>query len=197
LPEATHVEILRSGPRAWNAWREKNPSTIPDLSGIAPKLSERQWGPINGGPINLKSTCLQDAFLRFATLSAADLEAADMSNADLVHARLDHANLSKANLRNVLLDHADFAGANLTQANLCGASLQHAKNLIQAQIEYSIGSDSTILPNHLVAPWLWLKITSIVSATTPMLSNADVTFGSKAAQYAMSAFSPHSSQLRT
>ncbi|MGZ5916640.1 MAG: pentapeptide repeat-containing protein [Methyloceanibacter sp.] len=197
MPEATHVEILRSGPRAWNAWREKNPSTIPDLSGIALKLSERQMGPINGGPINLKSTCLKDAFLRFATLLAADLEAADMSNADLVHARLDHANLSSANLRNVLLDHADFAGANLTQANLCGASLQHAKNLTQAQIEYSIGSDATILPNHLVAPWLWLKITSIVSATTSMLSKADVTFGSMAAQKAMSAFSTHSSQLRT
>jgi len=154
-------------------------------------------GPINGGPINLKSTCLKDAFLRFATLLAADLEAADMSNADLVHARLDHANLSNANLRNVLLDHADFAGANLTQANLCGASLQHAKNLTQAQIEYSIGSDSTILPNHLVAPWLWLKITSIVSATTPMLSKADVTFGSVADENSAQCIGPLNARKQT
>jgi hypothetical protein len=148
-PEHDYAEILRSGPQAWNAWREKNPSTIPDLSGIALTLSERQMGPINGGPINLESARLQDAFLRFATLSAADLEAADMSGADLEHARFDQANLSAANLSSALLDHADFAGANLKKVKLCGASLHHAKNLTHAQLEESIGSDTAILPNYL------------------------------------------------
>ena len=126
LPDTKDVEILRSGPRAWNAWRENNPSTVPDLAGIALRLSERQMGPINGGPINLKSARLQGAFLRFATLSAADLEAADMSAADLVHARFDQANLSAANLSDAQLDHADLSGATLTKVDLCGASLQHA-----------------------------------------------------------------------
>jgi uncharacterized protein YjbI with pentapeptide repeats len=125
-PEHDYAEILRSGPQAWNAWREKNPSTIPDLSGIALTLSERQMGPINGGPINLKSACLRDAFLRFATLSAADLGAADMSGADLVHARFDQANLGAANLSSALLDYADFTGANLTNVSLCGARLRFA-----------------------------------------------------------------------
>jgi hypothetical protein len=124
--DPNHAEILRSGPIAWNAWREKNPATIPNLVGIALKLNERQMGPINGGPINLKSAQLQDAFLRFATLSAADLEAADMSGADFVHARFDQANLSAANLSNALLDHADFTGANLTKVNLSGATLRFA-----------------------------------------------------------------------
>ena len=126
LPDPKDVEILRSGPRAWNAWRENNPSTVPDLTGIALTLSERQMGPVNGGPINLKSARLQGAMLRFATLSGADLEAADMSDADFVHARLDRANLSAANLSNALLCHADFAGATLTKANFSGANLQHA-----------------------------------------------------------------------
>ena len=126
LPDPQDVEILRSGPRAWNAWRENNPSTVPDLTGITLRLSERQMGPINGGPINLKSALLQGAFLRFATLSAADLEAADMSAADLMHARFDRANLSAANLSNAQLDHADLSGATLTKVDLCGASLQHA-----------------------------------------------------------------------
>ena len=126
LPDTKDVEILRSGPRAWNAWRENNPSTVPNLTGIALSLSERQMGPINGGPINLKSARLQGAFLRFATLSAADLEAADMSAADLVHARFDQANLSAANLSDAQLDHADLSGATLTKVDLCGASLQHA-----------------------------------------------------------------------
>jgi hypothetical protein len=112
-------------------------------------------GPINGGPINLKAARLQNALLRFATLSAADLQAADMSGADLVHARFDQANLSAANLSNARLDYADFASANLAKANLCGASLQHAKNLTAAQLEESIGGDSTILPLHLQASVSW------------------------------------------
>jgi uncharacterized protein YjbI with pentapeptide repeats len=126
LPDPKDIEILRSGPRAWNAWRENHPSTVPDLTGIALSLSERQMGPINGGPINLKSARLQGAFLRFATLSAANLEAADMSDADFMHARFDRANLSAANLSNAQLDHADLSGATLTKVDLCGASLQHA-----------------------------------------------------------------------
>jgi len=106
-------------------------------------------GPANGGPVNLKAARLQDAFLRFATLSAGNLEAADLSGADLVHARFDDADLRAANLSNAKLDHADFAGANLRDVNLSGASLCHAKNLTQAQLEESMGSDSTILPLHL------------------------------------------------
>ena len=104
---------------------------------------------------NLTKVNLCGASLSFATLSAADLEAADMSGADLVHARFDEANLSGANLSNALLDHADFAGANLTKVNLCGANLYHAKNLTQAQLEESIGSDSTILPPHLRGSVSW------------------------------------------
>jgi uncharacterized protein YjbI with pentapeptide repeats len=144
LPDPKDVEILRSGPRAWNAWRENNPSTVPDLTGIALSLSERQMGPINGGPINLKSARLQGAFLRFATLSTADLEAADMSDADFMHARFDRANLSAANLSNARLDHADLGGATLTKVNLCGASLQHAI-LSTADLEAADMSDADFM----------------------------------------------------
>jgi len=229
-PDPNHAEVLRSGPKAWNAWREKNPSIVPDLAGIALKSSERQMGPTNEGPINLKSARLQDAVLRFATLSAADLEAADMSGADLAHARFDHANLSAANLSSALLDyadfagaklvkvnlcgarlpfatlstadldsadmsgadlvharfdqtnlsaanlsnaqldHADFAGANLTKVNLCGASLHHAKNLTQAQLEETIGSDSTILPPPLRGSVSW----SVARTETTALERRDL-----------------------
>jgi hypothetical protein len=104
---------------------------------------------------NLANVNLCGASLSFAILSTADLEAADMSGADLMHARFDQANLRAANLSNALLDHADFAGANLANANLCGARLFHAKNITEAQLEETIGSDSTILPPHLrgSVPW--------------------------------------------
>ena len=167
LPDPRHFEILRRGPRAWNAWREQNPSTLPLLMEVTLTLSERQLGPINGGPINLASACLRDTFLRFAALTEADLEAADLSQADLVHARLDRANFTAANLSNAILDHADFADAKLSGANLNGASLNHAQNLTQAQINESIGNNSTILPPHLKPPESWLKTRDVPHTSSP------------------------------
>jgi uncharacterized protein YjbI with pentapeptide repeats len=157
LPDPHHVEILRRGPRAWNAWREQNPSALPRLMELTLSLSERQLGPISGGPIDLTSARLRNAFLRFATLSEADLAGADLSQADLVHARLDQANLTAANLCGAVLDHADFAGAKLAKANLSGASLNDAQNLTQAQLGESIGNSLTLLPPHLKVPESWIN----------------------------------------
>jgi uncharacterized protein YjbI with pentapeptide repeats len=167
LPDSDHIEILRRGPRAWNAWREANSSQIPNLDDAALTLSQRQLGPINGGPTNLRSVNMQRAFLRSASLSAADLEAADLSGADLAYARLDHANLKAANLGGAILDYADFAGAVLTDANLSGASLQHVQNLTQAQINDSICNAATILPAHLEHPASRLKIARETKAEEP------------------------------
>ena len=129
MSEVVHIEILRRGPRAWNAWREDNPSQNPILDYAALSLGERQFGPINGGPINLRSASLRGAVLRFATLSKANLEAADLFEADLAHARLDGANLAGANLGCTILDYADLRGALLSNANLTGASLLLVQNL--------------------------------------------------------------------
>jgi uncharacterized protein YjbI with pentapeptide repeats len=162
-----HIEILRRGPKAWNAWREKNPFQVPNLDNAAPTLDERQLGPINGGPINLRSARMQRAFLRFATLSAANLEAADMSGADLAYARLDRANLKAANLSYAVLDYADFSGAELAEANFIGASLRHVQNLTQAQIRHSICDAATILPGHLEHPASYLEIVRETKAEDP------------------------------
>ena len=158
VADSKHIEILRRGPRAWNAWRQDNPSHIPNLDDAALSLSERQLGPINGGPINLRSACMQRAFFRSANLSAGDLESADLSEANLVHARLDRANLKGANLQGAVLDYADFNGAVLMDANLSGASLQHAQNLTQAQLNDSTCDAATILPPYLEKPTLRLEV---------------------------------------
>jgi len=86
IPE--HMEILRRGPRVWNAWRAENPSIVPDLAGIALSIGDRQMGPINGGPINLSRALLNEAALYYATLTGADMRGADLTNADLRGARL-------------------------------------------------------------------------------------------------------------
>jgi len=117
---------LRHGPSAWNAWRQKNPTAIPNLAGIALEASERQLGPTHGGPIALKAALLRDAELRFATLTTADLAAADLSGADLAHARLDHADLRGANLSASCLDYANLDGAELSGLSLRRASLRFA-----------------------------------------------------------------------
>lgn len=129
-----HAEILRGGSDAWNAWREQNPSTIPDLTGIALPLSESPMESLSGGPVNLQSALLQEAVLRFARLSTVNLEAADLTGADLTHARLDQANLNAAKLTNARSDYANFSGASLTRANLRGASLRFA-TLSTADVE--------------------------------------------------------------
>ncbi len=138
---STHAEILCLGITAWNAWRDKNPSIVPDLQGVVLALSEDS---LNGGSVNLREARLQSSVLRFATLPAADLEAADMSGADLMHARLDHANLSAVNLRNSRLDHAHLSGATLTEVNLCGAKLRFA-NLSAADLQAADMSDADLM----------------------------------------------------
>ena len=131
---SSHVGILRNGPSAWNAWRQKNPTAIPNLAGIALEASERQLGPTHGGPINLKAALLRDAELRFATLTTADLAAADLSGADLAHARLDHADLRGANLSASCLDYANLDGAELSGLSLRRASLRFT-SLAAANLE--------------------------------------------------------------
>jgi hypothetical protein len=158
LAESTHIEILRRGPRVWNAWRDQNPSQTPNLDHAALSLGERQLGPIHGGPINLRFASMRGALLRYASLLRANLEAADLSEADLVYARLDGANLAAADLSYAVLDNADFSRAILSNANLTGASLRHVQNLTQSQINLSICDVSTIFPAHLVHPIATLKV---------------------------------------
>ena len=168
MSSPSHAEILRRGPLAWNAWRAQNPSERPDLARVTLKLSERQWGPMHGGPINFKSAILPDASLRFASLLDADLQAADLTRADLVHARLNRANLKNAILKDAVLDHADFADAYLAKAVVTGASLSHARNLTQNQIDETIGDASTTLPTHLARPAAWVEVVTPPSQPSPI-----------------------------
>ena len=149
MSESAHIEVLRHGPKAWNAWREQNPDQIPNLDGAALTLGERQLGPINGGPVNLHSAHLRRAFLRSAALSKAELESADLFAADLTYARLDCANFKAANLSHAVLDYADLSGAILTKTNLKGTDLRYVKNLTQAQIDDSFCDSTTVFPAHL------------------------------------------------
>ncbi len=96
--------LLRSGVKAWNEWRKRNPGVAIDLSGV--DLARR----------NLDS----------ADLRCVDLASANLAHADLDSAILSGSNLSHANLAGADLERADLTDANLTGSDLSGAALYDA-----------------------------------------------------------------------
>ena len=157
MPDASHVEKLRAGARAWNAWRSQHPDIVPDLNDLDLPVGCRQFGHMQGGPVDLSQAELCRAALEHATLIEADLAAAVLIDADLSHARLRQADLRGADLTNANLDHADLGHAQLAGASLHGARLHQARNLTQAQIEAAHGDRATTLPPQLAFPEHWLK----------------------------------------
>ncbi|MBV8104986.1 MAG: pentapeptide repeat-containing protein [Hyphomicrobiales bacterium] len=161
-----HLELLRQGAHAWNAWRVKEPSIVPDLTKAdlrranlsAAYLSKANLMGANLRRANLDGTDLsaaylskanlQTAILRRANLDGADLAGADLfgavlASANLVGANLHWSNLFGADLKGADLRRANLGGANLTMANLLGANLGGA-DLIQTQLVETNLIDATL-----------------------------------------------------
>jgi uncharacterized protein YjbI with pentapeptide repeats len=134
-----HLNTLRQGVDAWNAWRK--PDITPELAGA--DLREANLNGANLSGANLNGADLRDAHLHWADLSEADLSEAHLlsetnlnganlsrayllSETNLSGADLREANLSKADLTGANLIKADLSGANLDEANLWGADLREA-----------------------------------------------------------------------
>jgi uncharacterized protein YjbI with pentapeptide repeats len=99
-----HVDtLLKGGIDAWNAWRARNPSTKPDLSGAH----------------------LERAILRAAMLSGTNLAGAHLEDANLFAARLGEADLTGACLRGATLTESNLYGAILRKAKLPYADGDH------------------------------------------------------------------------
>ena len=114
-----HLNMLRQGVDAWNAWRDREPSITPDLSGA-------HLGEADLARANLSGADVHEADLSEANLRGADLAGANLSGAHLGEADLSVAKLSKVDLGEAVLIDADLSGANLAGANLSGASLSYA-----------------------------------------------------------------------
>jgi uncharacterized protein YjbI with pentapeptide repeats len=126
MANADHLEMLRQGADAWNAWRVKEPSLKPDLS-----RADLSRANLSGA--NLSGAVLIEADLSGANLSGAVLIEADLPGAYLRRAMLSGANLSGAVLSGVILSGADLSRAILSGANLSGAVLIEAL-LIEAKL---------------------------------------------------------------
>jgi uncharacterized protein YjbI with pentapeptide repeats len=143
-----HVEMLKKGVAAWNAWRKENRDLLPNLQGAQEQanlsgadlrnadlrkanlslvnLSGAILGGANLIEADLIGADLRKADLRKAVIFRAYLSKADLSAADLGEANLEEANLHGADLGGANLRGADLGGANLTEATLIGANLRGA-----------------------------------------------------------------------
>jgi len=132
-----HLDILKQGVEAWNAWREQHKGITPDLIGAGLSGAGLSGANLSGARLHvtdLSRTDLSHANFSDTTLISTNFSGADLSHtyfgyaelylADLTYTNLTHANLNDAHLRGadltgadmseVLLDDTDFIRTNLT-----------------------------------------------------------------------------------
>jgi uncharacterized protein YjbI with pentapeptide repeats len=146
-----HLEILARGVEVWNSWRQLNPVTVPDLSGI--NLREKDLKGIDFRRANLcnadlHQTDLSNASLRKAILYDANLyetrlEATDIKSANFKRSNMRGVNAQKATASGAVFEKANlsktnFSGANLTSARLNGADLGGGTDLSRANMNYAV-----------------------------------------------------------
>jgi len=103
---------------------------------------------------DLQGANLQEAFLHKANLHKASLQRANLQEAIFRNADLQGADLKWAALQEADLQEADLQGARLYRANLQGtdlrdADLRGASGIRGVDIEWTIGSNETQLPETL------------------------------------------------
>jgi uncharacterized protein YjbI with pentapeptide repeats len=126
-----HLQILKEGVTAWNAWRNQNENITPDLT-----------------QADLTQADLTQADLRGANLNAAYLDGANLSGADLSSACLTFTVFSGANLSGAEFKFANLSGAYLDGANLSGARF-FCSDLTFARLKFANLSGAELIFAHL------------------------------------------------
>jgi uncharacterized protein YjbI with pentapeptide repeats len=156
-----HLALLRQGVNGWNAWRGKELSIRPDLSGAeliranlqGAHLSQAHLNGANLSGANLSQARLYDADLSGAHLVDVDFDGrpfndTNLSGANLGRANLSETNFSRTNFSGANLSGANLSGANLSQANLSGAKLSQAR-LYEADLSWADLSQTDLSQAHL------------------------------------------------
>jgi uncharacterized protein YjbI with pentapeptide repeats len=184
VADPEHLDLLRQGVEAWNAWRGKKPQVVSDLSGadlrganlVGARISstppiipgDRWQDHMEGTSAGFFLARLMQAQLGKADLRNANLVRADLSWADLSAADLSGANLSQAMLQGTNLSGADLGGTNLGGANLIGANLSEV-NLREARLDRANLSKVILIKANLVKANL-----SRVDLSAAVLSEANL-----------------------
>jgi hypothetical protein len=158
----TVMEVLTAYLRENSRWRHDEASALikaskegaeRDMSiayGAQPTLGAGRFPPDIRAILDVLKRREEDSVPEKHRIQHLDLRGTDLRGADLRGADLRRANLWGANLQD-----ANFRGANLEGADLEDAYLQGARELIQDQIEWTIGSIGTNLPEGFNRPKLW------------------------------------------
>jgi uncharacterized protein YjbI with pentapeptide repeats len=123
MADPDHLQKLQQGVSAWNAWRKREPSITPNLSGADLSEANLIGANLSGARTNLNGADLRSANLMLADLSKADLSYANLGGANLDGASLPRANLGGANLSGTNLTYARLVDADLTDADLTGSRI--------------------------------------------------------------------------
>jgi TIR domain/Pentapeptide repeats (8 copies) len=115
-----HLQILKQGVKAWNAWRDQDRG----IRGVT--LSEVDLRDADLTGADLTRANLTRADLTRATLTKANLTEADLTNATLIRAALTNANLAEAKLPIANFVAANLAGARLSSVNFTAGRLDGA-----------------------------------------------------------------------
>ena len=120
-----HVVVLCRGSAKWNAWRAENPTTTPNLVGLAFKPSERVLNAASNPPLNLKAARLHRAVLRFSALSGVDFENAELFGVDLAHSKLDPLTVRPADAtRGLIVSLSAGRAPKIIISDQCPGSIQ-------------------------------------------------------------------------
>jgi hypothetical protein len=121
MANTKHVNLIKRGVAAWNAWRGESPDITPDLSGAVLRTAHLSEANLSGA--DLREADLKEADLSGTNLNAANLRKANLSRANLNAANLRDANLSRANLNEAYLIVANLSGADLNEVDLSEARI--------------------------------------------------------------------------
>jgi hypothetical protein len=158
-------KLLTQGPEPPNFGTVARAQTLALLKGLRGDRDRKRVVMLFLSESNLLEKHRTDFNLRLADLSDADLGGLGdgiLCCKNLSETHLERANLSETDVRNTDLTRAYLMEANLQDANFEGASLegadlQAAKELTQDQIEWTVGSNETKLPEGRARPELWRK----------------------------------------
>ena len=165
-----HLELLKQGAKAWNAWRRKHRRLRPDLSGDPVSDLEHQIGLLAEAVVNEvvpgRAPTDQDG------LSGLDLTSFDLHDCDFQDVNLSRANLMLVNLSRANLRHANLSGTILTSANLSNCDLRGA------MLNGAILRFATLKGARLDGAMLRLCNLDRVNATRAILRDTDLSFTS-------------------